>query len=267
MTPSRDQDGEHDTSKMITANYCREPRDLEHAKRVLIECAGMASHERAREHAGALGIHPEVPAAMGLTHFHMYLQVASDSMHVWDGGLTERVLVYVANMIYKKAEEAKNAEGVVVGKGTGWAAVHEINCRLAATSRHQEFRHFGHALFKLNDDKAAMGRWDKRIVTAANWRCEEYADVLPQFPYLIAEHEKLARVVMAYIDLYNTMRAVAPTLKCIAKATSQYGGVGRTAPQTIYFGKFDSNRVLYDLNRAFHDLNRDRSRRAAAPNL
>ena len=68
MTPSRDQDGEHDTSKMITANYCREPRDLEHAKRVLIECAGMASHERACEHVGALGIHPEVPAAMGLTH-------------------------------------------------------------------------------------------------------------------------------------------------------------------------------------------------------
>ena len=67
MTPRRDEDGEHDTSKMITANYCREHRDLEHAKRVLIECAGMASHKRAREHAGALGIHPEVPAAMGLT--------------------------------------------------------------------------------------------------------------------------------------------------------------------------------------------------------
>ena len=65
----------------------------------------------------------------------------------------------------------------------------------------------------------------RQIVAAANWRCEEYADVLPQFPYLIADNPALARVPMAYIDLHNTMRAVAPTLNCRAKAMKQYGRV------------------------------------------
>ena len=124
MTPSRDADGDHDPSNMIAWDYCREPRDLEHTKRVLIECADMTSRSAAGNHASRLGIWPEVPAAMGLTHFNIYLQVVSDSMHVWDGGLTERVLVYVACWIYKKAEDQTPQ--------TGWPAVHLINCRLAA---------------------------------------------------------------------------------------------------------------------------------------
>ena len=241
MTPSRDADGDHDPSKMIAWDYCREPRDLEHTKRVLIECADMTSRSAADNHASRLGIWPEVPAAMGLTHFNIYLQVVSDSMHVWDGGLTERVLVYVACWIYKKAEDQ--------APQTGWPAVHQINCRLAATERHQEFRHFNHPLFKLNDETRTSGRPDKRIVKAANWRCEEWADVLPQFPYLIAEYPPVARVVIAYTNLYNTMRAVAPTLKCVATAMRQYATEPNPKQFLICIVKHDFSRFNCDLER------------------
>jgi len=84
-------------------------------------------------------------------------------------------------------------------------------------------------------------------MAAANWQCEEYGDMQPQFLYLIAERPAVVRVAMAYIDLHSTIWAVTPTLHCITKAMKQHGGGAQTAPQMIKIENNDFYRMFCDL--------------------
>ena len=53
---------------------------------------------------------------------------------------------------------------------------------------------------------------------AANWRCIEFEAVLPQLAYILKEHTEIVQVLMAYTDLYKTLRDVAPLLKNVTTA-------------------------------------------------
>ena len=68
----------------------------------------------------------------------------------------------------------------------------------------------------------------QRIKMAANWRCEEYAALLPQMAYLLKEHTGVVRVLIAYANLYKTLRDVAPLLKNVTTAMLEYAGRART---------------------------------------
>ena len=195
----------HDTTTMLDPDHLREARDLGEAEEILEQCATINSRAERKRRCEHLAIWPETPALMSMCHFHMYAQTVGDSLHILDGGMTERVLVYVGNWLYS------------TGEGNNWEAVQLINNRLSESPPQQEFKHFVQPLYAMNDDAKASTAHE-RIKMAANWRCIEFEALLPQMAYLLKEHTAVANVVMAYSDLYKTLRDVAPMLSSVTTA-------------------------------------------------
>ena len=74
----------------------------------------------------------------------------------------------------------------------------------------------------------------KRIKMAANWRCVEFEALLPQLAYLLKEHTDIANVLIAYCDLYKSLRAVAPLLGSVKKAMRECA----LQKRTVYLEKY-----------------------------
>ena len=72
-------------------------------------------------------------------------------------------------------------------------------------------------LYAKNED-AKKSTAHQPIKMAANWRCIEFEALLPQMPYLLKEHPEIVNVLMAYADLYKTLRDVAPLLSSVTTA-------------------------------------------------
>ena len=96
-----------------------------------------------------------------------------------------------------------------------------MNNRLSESPVQQEFKHFVQPLYAINEDAKASTA-HQRIKMAANWRCIEYEALLPQLAYLLKEHTDVANVIMAYSDLYKTLRDVAPLLSSVKTAMREY---------------------------------------------
>ena len=207
-----DGPAEHDPSHMIDPDYLRVVRDLAEAKGILNRCAAESTRTARLRLTDLLGIWPETPALMAIPHFHPYLQTVPDSLHVLDGGITERLLLYIGNWLYSRTLQKDDGS-----YATNWAAVQLVNVRLAASPPQQEFKHFGQPLYAINDDAKASTA-HLRIKMAANWRCIEFEAVLPQLAYILKEHTEIVQVLMAYTDLYKTLRDVAPLLKNVTTA-------------------------------------------------
>ena len=107
--------------------------------------------------------------------------------------------------------------GEGTAKGKNWEAVQLVNNRQAASPPQQEFKHFVQPLYAKNED-AKKSTAHQPIKMAANWRCIEFEALLPQMAYLLKEHTAVANVVMAYSDLYKTLRDVAPMLSSVTTA-------------------------------------------------
>ena len=210
LTSTLGEDGGHDPTDMICPDHLRVVRDLKEAATILERCATMPTRTARERATELLAIWPETPALMSIPHFHPYAQTVGDSLHVLDGGITERLLEYIGNWLYQK-----DPDGDGSGGGGGWAAVQLVNMRLNASPPQQEFKHFVQPLFALNIEAK---KDHKRIKMAANWRCVEFEALLPQLAYLLKEHTDIANVLIAYCDLYKSLRAVAPLLGSVKKA-------------------------------------------------
>ena len=212
---------------MIDPDHFRAVRSLEEAERILDECATIDTRAGRERKTDLLAIWPETPALMHIPHFNLYLQTVGDSLHVLDGGTTERVLLYIGNWLYESGDNRTN-----------WEAVQLVNVRLAASPPQQEFKHFVQPLYAINEDATASTA-HQRIKMAANWRCEEYAALLPQMAYLLKEHTAVVRVLIAYANLYKTLRDVAPLLGNVTTAMREYAGRARTENRSTTY-KFRS---------------------------
>ena len=188
---------------MIDPDFFRPVRKLEEAEELLEACATETSRAARERLTYLLAIWPETPGLMSIPHLHMYAQTVGDSLHILDGGSTERILLYIGNWLYSTGDRGKN-----------WGAVQLVNNRLSESPVQQEFKHFVQPLYAINEDAKASTA-HQRIKMAANWRCIEYEALLPQLVYLLKEHTDVANVIMAYSDLYKTLRDVAPLLSSV----------------------------------------------------
>jgi hypothetical protein len=195
---------------MIDPDFFRPVRKLEEAEDLLEACATETSRAARERLTYLLAIWPETPGLMSIPHLHMYAQTVGDSLHILDGGSTERILVYIGNWLYSTGDRGKN-----------WGAVQLVNNRLSESPVQQEFKHFVQPLYAINEDAKASTA-HQRIKMAANWRCIEYEALLPQLAYLLKEHTDVANVIMAYSDLYKTLRDVAPLLSSVKTAMREY---------------------------------------------
>ena len=94
-----------------------------------------------------------------------------------------------------------------------------VNARIAALPPCQEFKHFGRQIYRKNDKSATNN--STKVAFAATWRCIEYEALIQQFVYAVTAYPEAAHVVIAWADLYKTIRDVAPTLFSIGTAFSE----------------------------------------------
>ena len=70
------------------------------------------AHSAARERlTDLLAIWPETPSLMSISHFHPYLQTVGDTLHILDGGTTERILLYIGNWLFDSGDAHLNING------------------------------------------------------------------------------------------------------------------------------------------------------------
>lgn len=53
-------------------------------------------------------------------------------------------------------------------------------------------------------------------------RCIEYEHLIPQMMYLYPESAEMTRILVAWADLYISLRSVAPTFQSLQTATREY---------------------------------------------
>ena len=189
---------------MFDPELRRQPRELATTKRVLDECVVASSRAAAVRMCQPIGMWPERSALLDNPVFNMHLQTRGDRLHVFDGGITQRLLLYVGNWVFHKA----GAAGLAV-----------VNARIAALPPCQEFKHFGRQIYRKNDKSATNN--STKVAFAATWRCIEYEALIQQFVYAVTAYPEAAHVVIAWADLYKTIRDVAPTLFSIGTAFSE----------------------------------------------
>ena len=97
--------------------------------------------------------------------FHLYAQVRTDSMHLFDCGGTMWHLVFLGNWIFS----AHGADMLALA-----------NERLAAMPYHEDFTHFSRALWSKDDESGAK----RPVKMTVNWRCTEYAELISQMMYV-----------------------------------------------------------------------------------
>ena len=86
--------------------------------------------------------------------FHLYAQVRTDSMHLFNCGGTMRHLILLGNWIHSEY---------------GADMLDLANERLAQMPYHEDFTHFSRAPWAKNDESGA--KWPVKM--SVNWRCTE----------------------------------------------------------------------------------------------
>ena len=108
-----------------------------------------------------------------------------------------------------------------VAKEKGWAALEVVNKRISGMNIAQEYKHFHRRIFK-KAREAKAGNDSTTVTYSATWRCVEYEALIQQFMYGVQDYPEVARVVIAWADLYKTLRDVAPTVQSIRTAFWEY---------------------------------------------
>ena len=164
-TPTRVQGHQgHFSRYMLGPAHPRTPRDLE----VLRHIVEQAEQERvinvAEEMVAAYGLWP-VQTALLLMHpfFNQYLQVVWDSLHVFDGGVTNRLIVLFGNWYYRLHMDGQAALGL-------------LNERLASMPRVDDFTHFDRPFLSLDTESNSS----RPVKMSVNFRCEEYRQLVQQ---------------------------------------------------------------------------------------
>ena len=204
MTSTIGQNSAHSARPMYDPELRRTPRDLATTQQVLDLCTVASSRAAAVRMCQPIGMWPERSALLDIPLFNMHLQTRGDRLHVFDGGISQRLLLYVGNWVFDKA---------------GPAGLSVLNARIAALPPCQEFKHFGRQIYRKNDKSATNN--STKVAFAATWRCIEYEALIQQFVYAIIGHTEMAHVVIAWADFYKTMRDVAPTLGSIGTAFAE----------------------------------------------
>ena len=196
--------GTHARTPMFDPELRRKPRDIAATMRVLDQCVVSGTRAAANRLCQPIGMWPERSALLDIPLFNMHLQTRGDRLHVLDGGITQRLLLYVGNWVFQNS---------------GVAGLALVNARIAALPPCQEFKHFGRQIYRKNDKSATNN--STKVAYAATWRCIEYEALIQQFVYAITGHPEMAHVVIAWADFYKTVRDVAPTLGSIGTAFAE----------------------------------------------
>lgn len=154
----------HDPSRMLDPQYARRPRDLKDHEAALQKSELALTVAAAQLATAPFGMVPLRTALSMLPMVHVYGQVAFDSLHVLDGGVTMRHLIIYGNWL--RSEH-------------GSAALDLVNRRLRALPRHDDFTHFERPLFC--EDTAATRT--RLVKMTTNWRCVEYEQLMSQMMY------------------------------------------------------------------------------------
>ena len=205
LTSTRNPDGTHNGHAMIDPNNERPARDLVETIAVMDRCDAATTHAETKRLLLDHGLWAERSALMDIPMFDMLHQVRADSLHVLDGGITMRLLLYVACWVAKEK---------------GWAALEVVNKRISGMNIAQEYKHFHRRIFK-KAREAKAGNNSTTVTYSATWRCVEYEALIQQFVYAVTAYPEAAHVVIAWADLYKTIRDVAPTLFSIGTAFSE----------------------------------------------
>ena len=208
---------------MLDPDFHRVPRDFDRHQRTLQAADACTTLAAMHRHTDPLGLHPHQPALMLVPMCNVYLQVRHDSLHVMDGGITMRTLLLLGNWIVHEHGEEK---------------LHLLNQRLTCIPRMDDFTHFNRPLLAMEDSSGAT----RKVKMAAFWRCTEYAMMISQIMYdsvlftwyeheptanvscryLVPEYAEVTRVMMAWAELYISMRSVAPTLDDLSRMCPEY---------------------------------------------
>ena len=146
---------------MLDPAYNRKPRDFSAHHAALVAADQCLTLTAMHALTDPLGLWPRKPALMEIPMFNLYLQVRHDTLHVFDGGITMRMLILMGNWIVHEHGEA---------------ALQLANERLAALPRLDDFTHFDRPLWAIEDDANAA----RAVKMAAFWRCTEYEQMISQ---------------------------------------------------------------------------------------
>ena len=204
----------------VHGTYNREPRDAAYTSRVVAEAVNIAARQgrgggwnAACRHTQALGVWAQECALSRMPGFNWLLQVVYDSLHVLDGGVTMRIVILIGCYVFRTATE----------EGGGRAGIELANERLNELPRHDEFTHFDRPLYSLSEESKKARVRD--VGMTVNWRCTEYEQLVVQVMYLWQEDEPWERVttmLIAWAELYEHLRFVAPTKTSIKRAWQLY---------------------------------------------
>ena len=150
---------------MIDPQYERVPRDWDEHMLALEEADKAPSLTKAEEILAPFSMHSIHSALAEMPMFHLYAQVRTDSMHLFDCGGTMWHLVFLGNWIFS----AHGADMLALA-----------NARLAAMPYHEDFTHFSRALWSKDDESGAK----RPVKMSVNWRCTEYAELISQMMYV-----------------------------------------------------------------------------------
>ena len=106
MTSTIGQNSAHSARPMYDPELRRTPRDLANTQQVLDLCTVASSRAAAVRMCQPIGMWPERSALLDIPLFNMHLQTRGDRLHVFDGGISQRLLLYVGNWVFDKAGPA-----------------------------------------------------------------------------------------------------------------------------------------------------------------
>ena len=148
---------------MLSPDYPREPRDFAKHLAAVTATESANTFVAADDITAPLALHSTHTALAEVPMFHQHAQVRADSLHLLDGGGTMRHLILLGNWLYSKGKDMLAL----------------ANERLAAMPRLDDFTHFSHPLWGLEDGNAAL----RKVKMAANLRCVEYEQLVSQMMY------------------------------------------------------------------------------------
>ena len=159
----------HHSAHMLDPEYERVPRDAAALRDLVFRAEDVEAIGAAEEMTAPFGVWPYHTALM-LMHpsFEQYLQITWDSLHVFDGGVTMRIVLLLGNWYWRQCRD-------------GSAALSLINERLAAVPRHDDFTHFKRPLLSL--ETSTDSSKTRPVKMSVNFRCVEYQQLVQQIMY------------------------------------------------------------------------------------
>ena len=153
---------------MLDPAYARTPRDLADMLRAIDLADQESSIDGAEDVVKPYGIWPVKTALMLMDpYMNQYLQTVWDTLHVFDGGVTNRNIVLAGNWYYRIHAD-------------GGAALALLNERLAAMPKHDDFTRFLRPFLSVDTESGST----RPVKTAVNFRCEEYRQLIQQIMYI-----------------------------------------------------------------------------------